>query len=312
MHKVLGQAVRVLLPLLALPFLYVAAVLGPHVYNGLFHGDEMDARDLARWEYGEGGVIRGAEGFELPGNRDTCWLLIHGYTSTPREMRELGERLNRDLGDYVVAPRLEGHGEVPSHLAGLCLDDWYRQVEGDLRRLSTECARVNVAGSSFGGVLALRLAEERRLGLVCLIAPFFGHARGGGCRGLPLRGCIEVLGGVVGYVEKDSPGSINMEAGRKLHIGYLNMPFGPIRRSYPFIDQVVADVSRVDEPVLVVHSANDEVADPRAAREVFRRLRCKDKEFKLVKRSNHVLLMDYDKDEVIEDVLEFARRHRTP
>ncbi len=300
-------SVRLLLLLMGLVLTFLISV--PYVYTGFFQEEEIDTRDLAGWEYTEKGLIKGALEFELPGNRGNCWMLIHGYAATPKEMRELGERINQELGDYVYAPRLKGHGEVPSHLLGLGLEDWYEQVEEDFEDLSKECGSLNIVGSSFGAVLALRLAEEKRVKILCLLDPFFRHTHRW-YWGFPLEYGVKYLGDLVHYVKKESTGNINSEKGRREHVAYWNMPLGPVKRSYPFLEKVIRDAHKVDEPVLLIHSSKDDVADPSAAREVFMHFSSQDKEFKLLERSNHVLLMDYDKETVIESILEFSREHR--
>jgi len=58
---------------------------------------KIDNRDLSRWEYDEDGIILGAKEFMLNGSDDICWYLIHGYTSTPDEMREIAEKIKSIL-----------------------------------------------------------------------------------------------------------------------------------------------------------------------------------------------------------------------
>src|SRR6266545_2885177 len=52
-------------------------------------------------------IIPTAEPFLLPGNKTGC-LLIHGFTGTPKEMRWMGEYLNREHGFTWLDARPEG------------------------------------------------------------------------------------------------------------------------------------------------------------------------------------------------------------
>jgi len=155
-----GKVIGIALVLIILALLYFL--------TGFFERGDIDKRDIEAWEYDEDGVIVGAREFILSskdgssprassrhdpagpgepnGDNETCWYLIHGYTSTPNEMRELAGRINEEFGEKVVATRLNGMGEVPSHIVNLTLDDWYVQVLGEFDELDGECGKVNLVG----------------------------------------------------------------------------------------------------------------------------------------------------------------------
>ncbi len=101
-------------------------------------------------------LLDGAAPFYSHGSDVSC-LLIHGLTSTPNEMRWLGQHL-RQQGFTVCEPRLAGHGTTPSDLARVTWREWYADVLAGYRMLRRECGRVFVMGRSMGGALALLLA----------------------------------------------------------------------------------------------------------------------------------------------------------
>ena len=70
----------------------------------------------------------GKASFFLSGSRTGC-LLLHGFTSTPAELRPLGEALHR-AGYTVHAPLLPGHGTSPEDLLHITYCDW---IEGPSR-----------------------------------------------------------------------------------------------------------------------------------------------------------------------------------
>lgn len=76
--------------------------------TGFLQKNKIDEIDLKRWQYDEDGIIVGAKEFTLDGKNDTCWYLIHGYSSTPNEMRELANVVFSEFGETVVATRLKG------------------------------------------------------------------------------------------------------------------------------------------------------------------------------------------------------------
>ena len=109
-----------------------------------------------------------AESFELPGSRINC-LLIHGLTSSPSEMRILGEYLHQ-YGYSVYAPLLPGHGTSYEHLNKTRWPEWYETVEELTKNLLQQAEPLVVVGLSMGGLLSLelgiRVAGLR--GIVCI------------------------------------------------------------------------------------------------------------------------------------------------
>ena len=74
-------------------------------------------------------IIPTAEPFLLPGDssKPAC-LLIHGFTGTPKEMRWMGEFLNRQ-GYTCLAVRLTGHATDPEDMIRSRWTDWAASVE---------------------------------------------------------------------------------------------------------------------------------------------------------------------------------------
>jgi len=97
--------------------------------------------------------------FEMaPENPWGAIVLVHGLTDSPYSVRALAE-IYRDMGVYVVAPRMPGHGLTPSALIETTRADWLAVV-----RLAVERARAMVApdapllvgGYSNGGALVTK------------------------------------------------------------------------------------------------------------------------------------------------------------
>src|ERR1051325_4159840 len=89
-------------------------------------------------------------------------LLIHGLTSTPFEMRALGEQLHA-AGCTVSGVRLAGHGTRLDDLEKCSRKDWYASAEQGLMQLAdAHCSMTIAIGSSLGSLLCLRLAAAHR------------------------------------------------------------------------------------------------------------------------------------------------------
>jgi len=96
--------------------------------TGTFTLKNIDSDDLEKWEYSDG-IISEAKEFSLSGSTETCWLLLHGYTSTPKDMDLISNAINSEFGEFVKVPRLPGHGTVPSDLVDLTINDLYLDAE---------------------------------------------------------------------------------------------------------------------------------------------------------------------------------------
>src|SRR3972149_1032004 len=72
--------------------------------------------------------------FYFPGTNGRAVLLIHGWTSTPYEVRRLGKYLN-EKGYTAHAPLLKGHGTAPEDLEQSSWQDWLKNIDEAHSRL---------------------------------------------------------------------------------------------------------------------------------------------------------------------------------
>jgi esterase/lipase len=86
-------------------------------------------------------------------------LLIHGFLSSPAEVRSLGDHLH-SLGHHVLAVRLKGHGTSPWDLRNRNWQDWYQSVTQGFDILKAYSDTIHLVGFSTGGLLALLFASE--------------------------------------------------------------------------------------------------------------------------------------------------------
>ncbi|MER6924420.1 alpha/beta fold hydrolase, partial [Streptomyces spiralis] len=94
-------------------------------------------------------VLPGAEPFRHEGG-EVGVLLCHGFTGSPQSLRSWAEYL-AERGLTVSLPLLPGHGTRWEDMAITGWQDWYAEVDRELRALRERCAHVFVAGLSMGG-----------------------------------------------------------------------------------------------------------------------------------------------------------------
>jgi len=274
-------------------------------FTGIFQKNSIDDRDKAYWNYSDGKIID-SNPFTLQGN-DDCWLLIHSYVSTPDEMRPLATAINTELNHTVKAILLRGHGTYPSDIVNLTLDDWYDQAEQELIQLQKDCTNVNVVGSSLGGTITTKLAEEHDFNKVVLVNPYLKLSHKPQYV-FELESYIRWFSDILLYDKKTKLIQVNDPVGLQNHIAYWNMPFQPIKNSLDEIENIRNNFDKINEPILILHSHNDVTADYKSVELLYDCVESESKQLKWYDDSVHILLADYNRTQVINDIIEFGKK----
>lgn len=266
----------------------------------------MSRKDAARARDPKTGVIRGAEAFLLPGSGPDAALLVHGFMSAPSEMRALGERLNR-AGLTVSGIRLRGHGTTPKELRRAKWPQWYAEVEREYDRLRAGHRKVHVVGFSLGGLLASRLAAEKPLDSLVLLAPAF-RITYKWWYVLPAEAHLQLLGRLAPYLPRlEGWVMLNDRTHIDEWIAYHRFPPAGARQLAALARRVRKEAPRLSSRLLLIHSKRDELASPRAARKFFARAGSKEKKVIWLERSNHIITLDYEREAVFSAVETFLR-----
>ncbi|MDE3009932.1 MAG: alpha/beta fold hydrolase [Pseudomonadota bacterium] len=249
-------------------------------------------------------------------------LLIHGLTGTPAEMRHLAMRL-RKRGFSVMVPQLAGHCGSIADLKRSRWQDWYAGVERAFDALAGHHQRVFVAGLSMGALLALELAARRgaQVAGLGLLSPTFFYDGWNMPRFrrrlLPLA-FLPPLKQLL-YWRETPPYGIKCERTRAMvhavlanrdaqaseKVGIFRTPMATVHQSSLLIRHVSASLARVQSPLLVVHSTEDDMASVRNAHFVTERVASTDVETWLIDDTYHVLTLDRRKDDVADRLGEF-------
>ena len=284
--------------------IFLAILILLMTQTGFLQKRFTDSRDLAYWEYDENGSIINSLPFEIEGNTETCWLLMHSYGATPSEIKELAETISNNTNNTIVVPRLYGHGTVPSKLYDLSLKNWYEEVETEFDKLNEKCDKVNVAGSSFGGALAIKLSEEKDFNNLYLLNAYLTPTYKW-YTVINLKYYLRVVTPILQYSKKAKKAKINDPEGLEKHIAYLNFVYAPVKNSEKFLDTIYRNAEKTNENILIQHSKNDEVASIALIKKFAEKISSETKIITTFTKSNHILLMDYDKEEVIQNIINF-------
>jgi carboxylesterase len=273
-------------------------------------------------------AVLGETGYYEPRGGDAV-LLIHGLTGTPAEMRHLARKMKRK-GFSVMVPQLAGHCGSIRELKRSTWRDWFDTVEQAFLFLKERHQKVFVSGLSMGALLGLELAarygpEVAGLGIlsptffydgwnmpkfrrwllpIALWSPlkYFLHWRETPPYGIK---CERTRALVHAVLE-------NRDAQASEKVGIFKTPLVTVEQSERLIKQVVKSLSKVNSPVLVVHSIEDDMASPKNVDFLTARIASTDLETWLIDDSYHVLTLDRRKDDVAERVGQFFGVRATP
>jgi carboxylesterase len=253
------------------------------------------------------GVIRGAESFALGEGRDGV-LFLHGWTSTPRELRFLAGKIAA-AGYRCEGLLLKGHGTRLEDLAATRYGDYREQSEAAFASLAGRCRRVFVCGLSMGGLLALDISLRLPVAGLVLIAPFLRPW--GRTLGVPNRWLIGRVP-LPRMLPKSKGGPIADPEGRAGHLAYTAMPSASMVSVVRAARDIAAHLPRIQAPVLIFHAVADRTSDFTGSLLLLERLGSEDKTLRAFNRGNHVITLDYPRQQVESETLAWLDAHHSP
>ncbi len=255
-------------------------------------------------------IIPTAEPYFFPGRGDSArvgCLVTHGFTGAPKEVRWLGEYLNRQ-GYTVCGIRLTGHATRPEDMIRSRWQDWLLSVEDGFNLLRACTDQVFLLGLSMGGILSLTAAAQLPVrGVVAMSTPYDVPVP------MPLW-TARLLSRVKPYVPKGkNPGSGWFdEAARAQHVSY---PMNPVRSGVELkclVEQMHAALPRITAPVLLIHSRDDDYVFKDSMQSIYDHLTTADKQMLWVEGGGHVITEEPTREVVFRVAGEFIQRVAGP
>lgn len=191
-------------------------------------------------------------------------LLVHGFTATPWEMRDLAKGLVAQ-GYAALAVRLPGHGTRVEDLAARSRHEWLEAVAEGYRLLNGMAQPVFGVGMSTGGLLLAMLAARQPLAGLGLLSPY-----------LRLAHPLAPLAGMLQYWRpyQERP----LEDGTEEHY-YRRRPLSGIVQLRRLSREVAQQLPHLTLPTLVLAAEGDQTVDVASGLELFCRLGSRYKEY---------------------------------
>ena len=243
-------------------------------------------------------VLPGAEPYRHEGG-EVGVLLCHGFTGSPQSLRPWAEYL-AERGLTVSLPLLPGHGTRWEDMQLTGWQDWYAEVDRELRSLRERCSDVFVAGLSMGATLALRLAAKHgeAVGGVVVVNPA-NRMHGFSPYALPVaRHLVRTSKGIASDIAKEG----------SAELGYDRVPLHAAHSLRNFFRLVDGELPQVTQALLVLRSPQDHVVPPADSARILGRVSSRDVTEILLEQSYHVATLDHDADRIFEESLAFICR----
>lgn len=216
-------------------------------------------------------------------------LMLHGFTSTPHQFKELSKHL-ADKGFTVYVPLIAGHGTSPKDLIKTTPKDWVKSVMDAYLRLKKITQKIIVIGNSFGGNLAFWLAKKidnEPIGIISLGAPVFLRFH----RLIMLR--YYLYGRFKKYYHKPPQIYKTDYTDMMDEITYPVIPIKSLKEFLDFIkEETVPNLKKIKVPTLVVHSNFDPVIHPKSATYIYENLGSSFKKIYWFSSNHHVITRD--------------------
>jgi len=234
-------------------------------------------------------------------------LIIHGFTSTPKETCRLANFLQKK-NISVSVPLLPGHGTSPERLAITKRTEWLDHIKKEIKRLEKEYSEIYLIGNSFGGNIALILTETSKKikGVITLGTPIL----------LPHEGIVRyVLLPILKRVKIFQKKKYNARRAellmQKRSNSYLIMPIRSIAQFAKVLDLSKEALPTIKKPILVAQSLEDTVIRAESAQYIIDHVTSKEKTYLAIKKSYHNLLVDNVNPRLNQKIIEFIRKKRS-
>jgi len=250
--------------------------------------------------------MKGGEPIFIDKKSKTGILMLHGFTSTPNQFKELADFIS-EKGFNVSAPLISGHGTFPDNLIKTSPEDWEKSVEQAYLKLKKISPKIYIIGNSFGSNLGFWLIKRfnnEQEGIITLGAPVFLRYH----KILVLR--LYVYGWFKKYYGKPARIYETDYIDLNDQVTYPVIPIKSLRDFFRFIKkETIPNLGKIKTPILICHSISDKVVHPRSATYIYEHIISSSKKIYLFPSDAHTIMSGMHKEDLFQKIIGFLENN---
>lgn len=248
-------------------------------------------------------VMLGGEPFFYKRGKVGCFL-IHGWSSTPQELRGLGEYL-ADNGISVYAPLLPGHGTSPEDLKKYTCKEWVNYAKQELEVFKKEVDVLFIGGVSMGGNISFHLAKQDLSvrGIISMGTPAVFKYN------FILKALYPLIKSANFTIKKYYPVGRDKKDLLKTKVHYRRYPLKSAAEAFKMGWSLKKILPYITQPTLIMQSNTDFLLKEKNAYFIYQSLASKEKKLTWIPNSYHVFTIDHYKDKAFEEIHQFIKQN---
>lgn len=247
-------------------------------------------------------IIPGAEPFFFPGGDVAC-LLVHGFTSSPSEMRFLGQAL-ANHGFSVLGVRLFAHATRFQDMPRARWQDWIADIESGWHLLQGNNRPLIIIGFSLGGALSLYFSAHFPVkAVIAIAAPHHTPSD-------PRVPFLKVLSLFRPYLYTPGKPVWFDETERQKHIRYPNDSTRALAEVRDFLKELQMVLPKVTAPALLIYAKQDPTitVKERHMEQIYSSIGSSIKETLVLENSGHIIPLDAEREKAFHTCIQFIDR----
>ncbi len=237
-------------------------------------------------------------------NSDSLAVLIHGFTGTLYDLREIAAHLAEN-GINAKGVLMSGHGSSPDDLTKTNAGDWWQSINQEFQKAVSVYQKIFLVGYSFGANMAIDLAVRYpdKIKAIILLGPSLYIRKDKLARFfLPFKSLYS------DYQPKKFKTPKNREEYEDSG-AYPVIPLKCLKEFFRFIDDYTKkEIPLLNARTLIIQSIKDGTVHPKSARYIYEKMNGRDKELFLLDNHEHNPFFCDQKQEIFEKILNFIKK----
>lgn len=259
------------------------------------------------------GIMKGAEPIFLKADGKRAILMIHGYIGTPTDFGHLPQLL-QEAGFTVSVQLLPGHGRDARGFSKTTSEELIHFIDNAYTDLKKSYDQVTLIGLSMGGALSVITTAHHVTDLpdqLILLAPYF-RIKHRWYYIFPAAFYCKIALPFIPYVER--PAMFKQVFNKKALPYIVDYDFISTKGTRAALEvskrakQDIAKLKNSKIPMLVIHSKKDKATDCSTTQKLIEQLGRSDVQVMILNNSNHLILWDYEAEQVEQEIINFLNR----